>query len=280
MFASFRRSLDLIKTSWSVLSQDKEILLFPILSSIACLIVVVSFIIPAVLTGAGISTLSDHDILTYGILFIFYLITYFIVIFFNVGLITCANIRMNGGDPTFSDGISNAIRHLPRIVAWALISATVGVILSVIRDKSNVIGQFISSLLGVAWTLLTFFVIPVMILEEKGVIDSIKESAVLFRRTWGETVVGQGGITLIFGLIALLGLVPVFIVLLLGNGPLIVTTIGLYLLLIVILAVIGSALQGIFNTALYLYAKNGSIPSAFSADLIKNAFVPEKKGNI
>jgi hypothetical protein len=187
---------------------------------------------------------------------------------------------MNGKDPTFSDGITNAVRHLPKIAVWALISATIGVILSIIRDKSNVVGQFVSAILGVAWTLLTFFVIPVMIFEERGVFESIKESAVLFRRTWGETVVGQSGITLVFGLVAVAGLVPVFLALLTGNTPVIMAVIGLYLVLVVILAIIGSALQGIFNTALYLYAKNGTVPAAFSSELIKNVFIPEQKGTI
>jgi hypothetical protein len=280
MFSSLGRSIALIKTSWSVLNKDKEILLFPILSAIVSIIVVVSFIIPVFIIKSSFSDITDNEVVMYGGLFIFYLITYFIVIFFNTGLVTCASIRMNGGDPTFSDGISSAIRHLPKIVLWSLISATIGVILSVIRDQQNIVGQILSSILGVAWTLLTFFVVPVMILEEKGVIDSIKESAALFRRTWGETVVGQGGITLVFGLLALVGLIPVVMVIFLASGTLMIAVIGLYLLFVVILAVIGSALQGIFNTALYHYAKTGSIPAAFNEDLIKNAFVPGKKGNI
>lgn len=280
MFNSLTRSIKLIKTSWSVLSQDKEILLFPILSAVACILLVITFIIPAAVLGAGVTGQPHNEVLTYCLLFLFYLVTYFVVIFFNVGLMTCAHIRMNGKDPTFSDGITNAVRHLPKIAVWALISATIGVILSIIRDKSNVVGQFVSAILGVAWTLLTFFVIPVMIFEERGVFESIKESAVLFRRTWGETVVGQSGITLVFGLVAVAGLVPVFLALLTGNTPVIMAVIGLYLVLVVILAIIGSALQGIFNTALYLYAKNGTVPAAFSSELIKNVFIPEQKGTI
>ncbi|PKL60483.1 MAG: hypothetical protein CVV33_02455 [Methanomicrobiales archaeon HGW-Methanomicrobiales-4] len=280
MFPSISRSIDLIRASWSVLNKDKEIMLFPVLSGIACIIVVASFIIPSVLIGAGLKTIPGNQYLLYVGLFIFYLITYFIIIFFNVGLVTCANIRLNGGDPTFSDGISNALRNIHRILVWSLISATVGVILSLIRDQKNIVGQIISSLLGTAWALLTYFVIPVMILEEKGVVEAIKDSASLFKRTWGETVVGQGGIMLVFGIIAMLGMIPVVLSILSGYTPLIIAVIGLYLLLVVVLGVIGSALQGIFNTALYLYAKTGTIPSAFNAEQIEHAFRPTKKTGI
>ena len=276
MFDSISRSISLIRSSWSVLNKDKEILLFPILSGIACLIVVISFIIPAVLIGAGLKGIEHNSLLLYGGVFVFYLITYFIIIFCNVGLVTCANIRLNGGDPTFSQGFSHAISHLQQILAWSLLSATVGVILSVIRGKDNIVGQIISSLLGTAWSLLTYFVIPVMIIEEKGVLESMKISASLFRRTWGETVIGQGGIALIFVLIGLAGLIPVLLAFLIGNGSLLIAIIGFYLLFVVILAVIGSALQGIYNTALYLYAKTGSVPPAFDTDLIANAFRPTK----
>jgi len=276
MFPSLTRSIGLIKASWTVLNKDKEIILFPILSAIACIIVVASFIIPSVIMGTGLKTIPGNQYLLYIGLFIFYLITYFIIIFFNVGLVTCASIRLNGGDPTFSDGISNAIKNIHRILVWSLISATIGVILSLIRDQNNIIGQIISSLLGTAWALLTYFVVPVMILEEKGVVDSIKDSASLFKRTWGETVVGQGGIMIIFFIIAILGLIPVILSFLSGYTPLIIAAIGLYILLVVVLGVIGSALQGIFNTALYLYAKTGNVPTAFNADQIEHAFKPAK----
>ncbi|MFH0966324.1 MAG: DUF6159 family protein [Methanobacteriota archaeon] len=280
MFPSLSRSINLIRASWSVLNKDKEIILFPILSGIACIIVVASFIIPSVIIGAGLKTLSGNQYLLYLGLFIFYLITYFIIIFFNVGLVTCANIRLNGGNPTFSDGISSAIKNLHRILVWSLLSATVGVILSLIRDQKNIVGQIISSLLGTAWALLTYFVVPVMILEDKGVVEAIKDSASLFKRTWGETVVGQGGIMIVFGIIAILGLIPVILSFLSGYTPLIIAVIGLYLLLVVVLGVIGSALQGIFTTALYLYAKTGNVPSAFNTDQIEHAFKPAKTKQI
>jgi hypothetical protein len=275
MFESVGRSIALIKASWEVLKKDKEILLFPVLSGIICIIITASFLIPAVLMGVGLDTKNQSSPLVYVGIFLFYLVTYFVVIFFNAGLVACAHIRLTGGEPVFSDGLAAAKKNIGRIFVWALISATIGLVLQAIRDNNNVVTQIISSIIGVAWSLLTFFVIPVMIIEKRGVLESVRESASLFKRTWGETVVGQGGVALIFVLIGLVALVPVSLLLMTGIEALAILAITLYLLLLILLFVIANAIQGIYNTALYLYAKNGTVPSAFSKDLIEQAFKPK-----
>ncbi len=277
MFESIGRSIALIKASWEVLRNDKELLLFPVLSGIVCIIITASFLIPAVLMGVGLKTEHQNSPLLYVGIFLFYLVTYFVVIFFNAGLVACANIRLTGGDPTFSDGISAARQNIGQIFVWALISATIGLILQAIRDNNNFVAQIISSMIGVAWSLLTFFVIPVMIIEKRGTLESIKESASLFKRTWGETVIGQGGVALIFLLIAIIALIPVTLLMMTGIGEIMIAAVSLYLLLLIILFVIANAMQGIYNTALYLYAKNGTVPSVFSKELIEQAF-RQKKG--
>jgi len=278
MFESIGRSIALIKASWEVLRKDKELLLFPVLSGIICIIITASFLIPAVLMGVGLNTEHQNSPMVYIGIFLFYLVTYFVVIFFNAGLVACANIRLTGGDPSFSDGISAAKQNIGQIFAWALISATIGLILQAIRDNNNIVTQIISSMIGIAWSLLTFFVIPVMIIEKKSVLESIRESASLFKRTWGETVIGQGGVALIFVLIALVALVPVVLLMMTGVAELMIAVVTLYLLLLIILFVIANAMQGIYNTALYLYAKNGTIPAVFSKELIEQAFKPKNTG--
>lgn len=275
MFESISRSIELAKESFEVIRKDKEILLFPILSGIACLIFLSFLIIPFIVAEVISEKFLNNPYVLYGGLFIFYLVTSFIVVFFNTALVTCAHIRLTGGNPTFHNGISQALRHVKKIFIWALISATVGVILSLLRDDKNIIGQIIISMIGMAWTLLTYFVVPIMILEDMDVIASIKASASLFRKTWGESIVGSGSISIIFVLIALIALAPLFLILLSGNGTLMVGGIVGYVLLIIVLAIIASALQGVFNTALYLYAKTGTVPTAFRSYLVENAFVPK-----
>lgn len=276
MFESIYRSIELGKESFEVIRKDKEILLFPVLSGIACIIFVSLMIVPALIAGTVFGSSMDNPVILYGGLFVFYLITSFIVVFFNTALVTCAHIRLTGKDPTFHDGISNATKHIGRIFAWAVVSATVGVILSIIRDESNIIGQIIISMIGMAWGLLTYFVIPVMILEDLGIASSIKESASLFRKTWGESIVGPGSISIIFVLIGLVALLPLALIVLFGNATLTIIGIAGYVLLIVVLAIVASALQGVFNTALYIYAKTGKVPESFSPELVQTAFVPKK----
>jgi hypothetical protein len=275
MACTLSRSWQLIVETWRVLGKDKELLVFPVVSGIAVIVIIASFILPLLFSGLlG----SAFGIVTWFLLiFTFYFLTTFVVLFFNTALIAAAHIRLSGGDPTVRDGLSHAGRHLWGIAAWALISATVGLVLSSIRNRGGMAGSLASGILGVAWSLLTFFVIPVMIFEEKGVIDAIKESMGLFRKTWGENIAGSIGLGLV--------MLPVILVLFLLMGALFagsslfIPLAAFFVLLLGVTAVIYYALRGIFVAALYIYARTGSVPRAFSQDLIAHAFQP-KGGNI
>jgi hypothetical protein len=281
MFESVSRSFSLIKESWRVLSLDKEILLFPVLSGIALLFILLSFVIPALFLGyfqEGVPAISG-GVLLVG-LFLFYLLCYFVVIYFNTALITCARMRLTGGNPVFMDGIRNANVHLVPIFIWAMISATIGLVLNLLQERAGFIGQIVFGLIGAAWSLITYFAIPVMIFEEKGPVESIKLSALLFRKTWGETLVGQASIGIVFILLGIAGLVPVFLALISGIFTLFLLLLALYIIYIAILMVVGSSLQGVYNTALYLYATTGNVPEAYSKELIENAFAPKQVGGM
>ena len=212
------------------------------------------------------------DALNYAILFLFYLTSYFVIVFFNVGLVYCAHIRIKGGDPTFRDGLNAAFANIGKIFMWALISATVGMILNILSRRAGVIGRIVISLIGMAWTLLTFFVVPAMIIEKRSVKDSISKSGALFKKTWGENVVGQFQIGLIFFILSLFGLIFPIIGLLTGNGILFIAFLGIAFFYWVLLGIINSSLDGIFKTALYEYATTGVVPAGFSDDTIKNAY--------
>jgi len=186
MFGNISNSWSLIKKSFGILRKDKEIMLFPILSGVVTLILLASFALPVVFYGDQLGVL-DNNIAIWAGVFLFYLLSYFIVIFFNVGLVTCVHMRLNGQDPTFSDGVNNAMEHVGKIFVWALISATVGVILRYIAEKSGFVDRIIIALLGTAWSLMTFFVVPMMVFEEKSVFGSISGSKDLFFKTRGKT---------------------------------------------------------------------------------------------
>ena len=281
MFESVSRSFTLIKESWRVISLDKEILLFPVLSGIALLIILLSFVVPVLIFG---NSENDVPVFSGGLLlvglFLFYLLCYFVVIYFNTALITCARIRLTGGNPAFMDGIRNANAHLVPIFIWAMISATVGLALHLIQERAGFIGQIVIGLIGAAWSLITYFVIPVMIFEEKGTFQAIKQSASLFRKTWGETLVGQVSIGIVFVILAIAGIVPVVLALISGSSTLFLLVLAVFIIYLAILMVIGSSLQAVFNTALYLYATTGNIPEAYSKELVENAFAPKPVGGM
>lgn len=275
MFESIGRSIELVKTSWNILMDDKKLLVFPILSGVVTILVVLTFILPILVTG-GFGASSNIGSLV--ILFLFYVASYFVVIFFNTALISCVNAKLNGKDLSIGEGLSAAAQHLPSILGWAVISATVGLILHLLEERSGLIGQIVFSLIGGAWALVTYFVVPILVLENKGVFGSIGESFDLIKKTWGESIVGAGGMAIVFVAIGILGGLCVMGTLFLGIDLIFYAALAIFLLMIVVLAVVYYAMQGIYVTALYTYAKTGTVPSAFNRDLVQNSFVPKQAG--
>ncbi len=275
MMEKFTHSFQLVKESFEVLKKDKEIMLFPLISAIVTVLLFISFLIPIFFLKFGTESMQITGNFYYILLFIYYILSYFIVIFFNTGLITCANIRLNGGDPTFSDGFNNAKRHIGKIFVWALISATVGIVLRIIADRSDTLGRIVAAIIGMAWSLVTFFVIPVMIFENIGVFESIKKSGYLFKKTWGENVIGQFSIGFVFSILGVIGIIPLILSLFTGSFMIIIPVFVLMVIYWVVLGIVSASLDGIFVAALYNYANTGKIPSAYSPELIKNVFQPK-----
>ena len=278
MFESFGRSLELVKTSWSILMSDKKLLVFPVLSGIVTIAVILTFLLPLFLADGLTKAIFAGSVTSYAILFAYYVVSYFVVIFFNTALILCVNAKLNGKDMSVGEGLSNAAKHLPAILGWAILSATVGLVLNLLEDRAGFIGDIILSIIGGVWSLITYFVVPVLILEDKGVFDSVKESVSLMQKTWGESIIGSAGMAVIFVIVGVIAGFGVFATIFLDSPVVFGIALALFLILVVLLAVTYSAMQGIFVTALYTYAKTGSVPSAFDKNLIQNAFVPKQPG--
>jgi hypothetical protein len=272
-----------MRASWEVLKQDKELLLFPLLSGICCVLVLASFAGPifamtdwqaasesmtsstAQAAGASDGNLSTEQVMHMFVLFLFYCCNYFVIIFFNAGLIACAQIRMEGGDPTVGDGLRAAWVRLPAIAGWALLAATVGMVLRMIEERSNLVGRIVVGLLGMAWSLTSFLVVPILVIENEGPVSALQQSAGMLKKTWGEQIIGNFSFGLIFVLLALPGVLLVALGVAAHNVPLIVVAV-LYFLGI---ALAQSALQGIFQAALYLYMRDGEAPDGFETDVLQ-----------
>jgi hypothetical protein len=276
MAGTFGRSIELLKDTWHVLMKDKELLLFPILSAIAILAILFSFIFPLLFLGF-LGDTGAGPVLLFLLLFLFYFISYAVAIFFNTGLIACAAIRFSGGDPTVKDGLLTAIKHLDKILAWALIAATVGLILSTLSRKSGIIGKIVISLVGMVWSLVTFLVIPVMIFENRGVVDAIQESATLLKKTWGENIIGTFSLGIIF-IPAIVFLFLAMMAIISGNMALIILLVALTILCFALCGILHATLQGIFIAALYQYARTGQTPRQIHGEIIRGAFEEHPTG--
>lgn len=269
--------------SWRLLKQDKELLLFPMISGICCIIVIASFAIPMILNESYVPPSADEtgqvetadQVVYYAKLFLFYFCNYLVIIFFNSAIVGCVAMRMQGDNPTIADGFRISFSRMPLIVGWALIAATVGLILRIIEDKNKKIGRFIAGLLGMAWTMISFLVLPVMVIEKKNPFGALKESTAMLKRTWGEQIIGNFSFGLVFFLLFLPGIMVVVLGVVLGvvsqSLAVMIICIVLAVVYFIVLSLIQSALQVIFQTALYYYAKNGTAPVGFDTATLGGA---------
>lgn len=286
-----RRSWGLVKSSWAVLKADKELALFPILSAIlvaiAIAIIAGGFML---VTGDGAREIADRfeegsnrswtigDLVT---LYLIFFVTSLIATFFNAALAGATLKRLRGGDPTFRDGLHMATSRLGSIVGYSVIAATVGLLLAMLRNKSEGLGRLGASLLGVAWGVATFLVVPVLVAEDVGPLEAVKRSGALLKKTWGEQIAGNVSLGLI-SLLAMLvvgGIGALLIVLAsaLGSSIAVGGAVTLLIIAIAVVAVIFSALSSIYKAALYEYAADGVAAGAFGQDVLSNAFVEKKK---
>lgn len=286
MFESIQRSFELAKSSWNVLRTDTKLVVFPIISAICCFVVLLSFVGPLVgLHLAGKIDLDPNNngqipIWVYPVVFAFYFCNYFVIVFCNAALVSCALMRFNGQNPTIGDGFNAALSRTPQIAAWALVSATVGLLLYIIENVHEKVGEIVSAVLGTAWTIMTFFVVPVLVVEKAGPFEAISRSLAILRKAWGEALIGRLGLGLIKLVLAIPG-----ILLLIGGAALLVlvqpvafgiAVIVLALVYFLAFAAVSAALDTIFLTALYQYAAFDRVPAGFSRESIEGAFYAKR----
>ena len=280
------RSWDLVQQSFAILWADKQLMLFPVLSGISCLIVTLllgvsglAIFLPA-LRAAGITPQNFQHFTKSpefaAAMFVFYLANYFVIVFFNVALVGVANSRLTGGNWTFDQGLQLAWSRKWVILQWAFVAATVGMVLRALSERAGFIGRMVISIIGVAWNIACYFVVPVLAFEDLSPGAALYRSAELFTETWGERVAGGFSLGVIFFFLMIPGFALWFAAIRMGGQSGLIfggVLIGAYLL---VLSVMSSAIQGIFNAALYRYACDQQVPAGFSRDLIQGAWSPKE----
>lgn len=169
------------------------------------------------------------------------------------------------------DGLRAAGARITLIVGWALVSATVGLLFRIIEDRLEKAGQIVVALLGMAWSVTSFLVIPMLVVEKVGPITALKESTRLLKKTWGEQLIGNFS----FGLVFFVLMIPAILLVVMGAifaepaGKLLMW--GLAVVYFIGLALVQSALQAIFQTAVFLYARDNQVPPGFQAEMLRDA---------
>jgi len=267
-FATIGRGWEMSKLSMAVVRKDPELLVYMIIAGVMSLACLIGMSIPQFLEMSWAVNPDGTFTGAYlGFTFAAYMVLSIVVVFWNCAIIANANIRLTGGDPKFADGVNAALKRLPIIIVWGIIAGTVGLLLKALEgaarssdnDAARAMAAVIHLIGGLAWWVMTFFMIPHMILEGQSVGDALKSSKSTFFATWGENITSGLGIGLVAFLVGV-PLVAVTLGLTAVAGP-----VGLFFgaIAIGLLIAWANAAEQVAVVALYRFAKDGQMPKIY-----------------
>jgi len=208
-FEKLSNGWNISMNSFKVLKENKQLIIFPILSGISLMLILGSFI-TVLLASAGwdIDGMEQPSKTTNLIfIFLYYLVNYFVVVFFNTALVHCTRLYFHGEEVTIRKGLKFSLSRIGTIFAWSMFAATIGTILKFIEQNVGWIGKIIVSIIGIVWSVATFFVVPVIAYENVGPLEAFKKSSQMMKEKWGESL----GARFSFGLVQLIAFVVVAI---------------------------------------------------------------------
>ncbi len=271
----FGHSWSLFKTSFGVIKQDKELLVLPIMSFIASLVAIGGVVGVGFLAGIFPTVTTEDgsiDPVAAALGFSSYILLAFVQVYFHAATVAGANERLGGGDPTLGSALGKANKHIGRLFLWSLVVATVNIILQAVRERSPALMRFVIGLVGTAWNLATYFVVPILLFEDKGIGGGLKGSGSYFKKTWGETIAGEVGIGFAAGVITILlligGALTSFALFTVLGIPGLIAGIGVTVLAIVISSIIFSVASAVYKTALYRFASGAGASGPFDAQML------------
>lgn len=263
------------RNSFKVLQANKQLIIFPFLSGISLMLVIGSFF-TGILANAGWDFDRMEEMSTFSIyftMFLFYIANYFIIVFFNMALVHCTRLYFHGEEVTVGKGLRFSLSRIGAIFSWAIFAAIVGTILKAIQENSGILGKIITGVIGIIWSVATFFVVPIIAYENLGPLKAFKRSSQMMKEKWGESL----GANFSLGLIQLIGMFIVGVVLFI-LGSLIHPLVGIALAILGIFVVIAiiSATQTIFISAVYHNITNDPV-THFSQQMIDDLFQEKRK---
>src|SRR3984893_9299439 len=267
----FENSLALAKASWRVLREDKQLTLLPLLSMVATVVIAVTFLLPiGLIARNGTDGYTASKPLVWILGFCAYLVLTFVVVFFNAALVYAADRHLSGERVTLGEAIQAARARSHVLLPWVVVSATVSIFLRALEERAGIIGQIVGTIAGVAWSVVTFLVPPILVIEGIGPIAAVKRSGELFKRTWGENLMTNAGIGIVAMLAMFAGAIPLVLLIAVG-GPVAVLGVVALVLWVVAVWLVSATLTGILQVALYRFATGAQAPG-FDADQLRGTF--------
>jgi hypothetical protein len=270
MFSRVSNAWSLAKSSWAVLQKDRELVWLPVIGGVVALVVAAAFFGPVLaMLGGG----DDNAVPAAGYIlgFLGYVAVAAVFFLARAAVVQGANHRMEGGDPSVGTALRGASEHWVAVTGFAAVSVTVGLVLQAVRENGGIVGAVVSFVGDVAWGVLTYLVLPVIVIEGAGPVTGIKGSSALVKRTWGEQVTANVGFGLL-NLVLVLPAVALAVVAAPAGGAVAVIGIAVAVLWAVAVSATVAALTGIFQTALYRQATGRSVPAEFDTAALAGAF--------
>ena len=285
----FSNSIELAKSSWSVLTSTKQLMVIPVASFVVTSVVVALSggamyltVNQTTIAGSTRTTGAGRELtvgateltptaLTYVVGVVAYILITFVVTYFAAALVAGAWERLNGGNPSLGSSFGTATRRIGPIAGWALLSGTIGLVIQALEERLGVLGQLVGGAIGMAWRIVTWLAVPVIVVEGTGPWPSLKRSASLFKQTWGENLIAAGG----FGLLGFLAILGGMAISALFFAIVPIAGVILFVVWVAVTSTIIATLNGIYRTALYAYASGHQI-QWFDQGQLAAAFTPKK----
>ena len=264
-----RRGWQLMRQSATVLRQDPELLVLPLVGLVGALA------IDAALWALLVRRMPEaRDVRASAWWRVLPLLVVGSIVptFTNTALVAAAGQRLDGQDPTLRSSLRVAWRRWPQILGWTLLSGVVALVLQLLVERLKLAGRVAQLTIGLSWALATFFVIPVLVFEPVGVTDAVKRSAELFMERWGEEATLMGGL----GVVSVVAVLPLLVI-----GSVVAPfapAVGISIMVVGTLAVMiaTGALSGVYTTALYRYALDGTASGPFTPASLEASFGQKK----
>lgn len=277
----WQRSKELAKASWGVLRHDKELMALPLISGVASLAIGATFLVPVYLLSDSTTDASGQESVSmnplgYVLLFLMYIVLAYVAIFFKAALISGANDRLAGQNPSIGSAIAGAGQHAGKLLPWAIVTAIVTTLLRAVEERVGFVGQIVIAIVGLAWAVVTFLVLPIIMFEDAKVGAAIKRSTLLLKQTWGENLTVNFGIGAIAFLLSLPAIAIIALGVVSGSAAVIIAAVAVGAIWLIAVSCWASAMSAIFQLMLYRYATHAEVAAEFQSVDLAGAMGPRK----